>query len=203
MIPENHPKCAPGSLVLNARIRLSWYDVLTTTNDMKGRIRMGSKTLQERIDEKVIVDEYGCRVWQGATISNRYGWMTVTVGRNDARNLYAHRVAWALAHGVDPASLPRQFVIRHACALHGAPADNSLCVNPEHLMPGTQADNVVDRQERSVWTSQPKLSHDDVRAIRSSDEPQIVLAQRYGVSQRTISQCQNRRTYKYVSDVAA
>lgn len=69
---------------------------------------------------------------------------TFTVGRwgygvyqFEGRVQRAHRIAYALAKG----AVPEGLVVCHAC-------DVKLCVNPNHLWPGTQADNVRDYQEK-------------------------------------------------------
>lgn len=49
----------------------------------------------------------------------------------------AHRVSYE--HFIGP--IPAGAIIRHFC-------DNPLCINPTHLEPGTQADNMRDLQER-------------------------------------------------------
>jgi hypothetical protein len=54
----------------------------------------------------------------------------------------AHRVAWALAHPDDP--FPVAPLTRHTC-------DDPPCVNPDHLEPGTYADNLLDAIERGRW----------------------------------------------------
>lgn len=55
--------------------------------------------------------------------------------------LKASRVAYALAHG----GIPDGAIIRHSC-------DNPPCCNPEHLAPGSQADNTRDKVERGRQT---------------------------------------------------
>ena len=48
-----------------------------------------------------------------------------------------HRAVYAMVHG----AIPKGLVVRHTC-------DNTLCVNPKHLIIGTQLDNIRDRVER-------------------------------------------------------
>jgi hypothetical protein len=52
-------------------------------------------------------------------------------------NNWAHREAWKKVNG----PIPRGGVIMHTC-------DNPLCVNPEHLKLGSQADNMRDAQAK-------------------------------------------------------
>lgn len=63
-----------------------------------------------------------------------YGLSHVPVGRNSSVMVYAHRVAFEKAWGI---TLKAGQVVRHTC-------DNPPCVNPLHLMLGTQGDNMRD-----------------------------------------------------------
>jgi hypothetical protein len=70
----------------------------------------------------------GCWIWQGAKGSG-YG----TVGL-DHENYIATHLSWEIANGAAP---PPDLWVLHKC-------DIPLCVNPEHLFLGTNADNVHD-----------------------------------------------------------
>ncbi len=48
-----------------------------------------------------------------------------------------HRIVYELATGIDPVGR----VVRHTC-------DNPKCINPNHLLIGSEVDNVKDRVER-------------------------------------------------------
>lgn len=50
----------------------------------------------------------------------------------------AHRVAWELTHGQPP---PDHLAVLHRC-------DNPRCVNPAHLLLGTQQDNLADMRAK-------------------------------------------------------
>lgn len=74
-----------------------------------------------------------------------------------------HRIVYCEANGIhmdDIAGL----VVRHTC-------DNPRCINPEHLVIGTKADNNRDRAARGRSAkrvpSRQKLTPEDVRAIKS------------------------------------
>ncbi len=87
--------------------------------------------------------------------------------------------------------LSDDIVCRHTC-------DNPLCINLEHVVPGTPAENSNDMKVRGRCNtsfgegrSDAKLTNQDVLDIRSSVETQDVLAKRYGVTQPTISRIKN------------
>lgn len=81
--------------------------------------------------EKVIVGD-GCWGWKDKPFKNGYPYLQV--GRSGPKKK-ASRVSFFIKNKYLPE------VVRHTC-------DNTVCTNPEHLVPGTQRDNIGDRRER-------------------------------------------------------
>jgi hypothetical protein len=131
-----------------------------------------------------------CWVWTKSKIGNGYGKIgSVELYGIYHRDAYAHRVAWALENGRWPKD---GLVIMHTC-------DNPGCVNPGHLIEGSAIQNSKDRIRTGRWTGigrgNGKLTLEQVFEIRKSSETQIVLAERYGVSQPTISHVKANHVY--------
>lgn len=88
----------------------------------------------------------GCWTWIAGKNARGYGQFRVK-----GRTYLAHRVAFQSANGI----LPADQVVRHKC-------DNPECVNPEHLILGSQADNMRDMSERGrVRNQNSDRSHCD------------------------------------------
>lgn len=69
-----------------------------------------------------------CKLWQGAKTPKGYGVLTVS-----GKQIFAHRLAYRLFHGVIPAGM----LVCHKC-------DTPDCINPDHLFLGTAKDNTQD-----------------------------------------------------------
>lgn len=76
----------------------------------------------------------GCWEWLGERSIHGYGRFRL----HAKHSAPAHRVAYSLIHNV---TLSGGVVVRHTC-------DNRACVRPDHLLLGTQTDNVRDMIDR-------------------------------------------------------
>jgi hypothetical protein len=122
-----------------------------------------------------------CWVWLGAKNKNGYGSF-----RLSGQATTAHRAAYLLFCG----PLTDGQVVRHSC-------DNPPCVRPNHLLSGSQKENILDAVERGRHKAPPlhfKLTDSQVEAIRQSSLKTGKLAAKYGVSANHIWMIRTGRT---------
>lgn len=131
-----------------------------------------------------VTNENGCMEWQRCLNSDGYPRAAIRGNSNGK----VHREVYALHTQEDIAGK----VIRHTC-------DNPRCINPDHLISGTPADNVRDMDSRQR-RGHSKLTHDQVRAIRAIGDKltRKEIARMFGVDSRTISSIILRRHWKHV-----
>lgn len=102
----------------------------------------------------------------------------------------AHRTAYKIKNG----DIPEGKVIRHTC-------DNSKCINPAHLLIGTQEENINDAKERNRFKTadqhhNSKLTNENVLYIYASKDKSLKeLATEFNVTDQCISKIWNRKHY--------
>lgn len=122
--------------------------------------------------------------WTAARDSNGYGNIKI-----DGKARKANRVVWEITYG----DIPEGLGVLHTC-------DNRACVNPSHLYVGDQRQNTLDRLQRGRDGMSP-FDPTTVREVRhraQRGEYQKDIAADYGVTQSTISNIVNRRTWDHV-----
>ena len=132
--------------------------------------------------------ENGCWEWVGYFGSGGYGMMS-----RNGKNQRAHRISYEAYKG----PIPKGMVIRHTC-------DNPACINPDHLIVGSQKDNVADREARNrrvvngerVGTS--KLTEKDALDIRASGESLEALASRYGIDRSNVWLIRAGKSWRHI-----
>jgi hypothetical protein len=148
------------------------------------------RTAEERFFEFVHPEpNSGCWLWDGHLNANGYG----KFGYKGENGL-AHRASYDMF----VAPIPEGLHVLHRC-------DVPCCVNPEHLFPGTQDDNVKDMEQKKrshhpggVDHGRAKLTEDDVRNIRADARSQNQLARLYGVIKTNIRAIKRREIWKHV-----
>lgn len=139
----------------------------------------------------------GCLLWTGHVI-NGYGQVKIDGGRQAI-----HRLVFERSNG----KIPTGLVVRHVC-------DRPLCIRLEHLVVGTQADNVgdMDRRGRANRTGtrgekngRSLLRENEVVAIKTllgNGIPVRELAARFGVTAAAIYDIRRGKNWKHVHQEA-
>lgn len=135
-----------------------------------------------------------CWLW-GMSHHSGYGRFSFREGGVN-RQVYAHRYAWEIIRG----PIPARMIVRHRC-------DQGSCVNPDHLILGTQRDNVQDAIDRGrfkpsegEWNPFSKLTELQVVAIRkrrATGEKLRSIAEEFGVSESTIMDIARGLSWKH------
>ena len=161
--------------------------------------------MQDRITDEAIINSFMNRIvqksnaecwpWVGGIGSFNRGMM-----RAEGRQQHSYRISYRIFADVIEDGL----VIRHKC-------DNPNCVNPQHLIKGTQQDNVDDIYARNRNNHKPsigsnngraKLNEKDVRNIKYELKygamNQSEIAREYEVSPKLISMINAGALWKHV-----
>lgn len=142
---------------------------------------------------KMVVKKEECWEWIGSRTRQNRPKMVNHLGKNE----HASRVSYRIHKG----DFDSQLFVLHKC-------DNPVCTNPDHLFLGTQKDNIDDMYMKGrnasfsgERNSQSKLETCNILNIRKrykEGDSFKYLANWYGVTESTISDIVNRRTWKHV-----
>lgn len=160
---------APGDL---------WPDL--PREEQEAKIRALSERFWRQVERRDSIrypGSEGCWEWRGGTNGQGYGQLRRVAGRK----VYAHRLSYMLNVG----PIPEGAMIRHRC-------NNPLCVNPDHLQPGTDAENMADALKADPRAFRVKTSPAERREIgeryAAGGVTQRELAEEHGVSVARVNQ---------------
>ncbi len=156
----------------------------------------------ERLMSHVAKDKQtGCWNWTGCPAWGGYGQL-----KAGGKIYLAHRLMWIIHN---KRKVPKGKVVRHTCV------GNRKCVNPDHLIIGTQKQNIRDCIEQGRFAPpkrgedrpNSKLTNDSVVKIREMRHPSDgsrpvtfrVIAKQFGVSEAAIWFAVNKKQWKHVN----
>ncbi len=163
---------------------------------MKIYLSSVNSKVAQRFWEKVdIQGPNECWEWKASLTGAGYGQFWGQLGVNRKR-VDSHRFAYELVKG----PIPSGFLVRHSC-------DIKRCCNPQHLILGTQQDNMGDRVERGQtprgsdcsWSKLTENDIPEIRVLRDRGNTLRSIANRFSVSIASISLICSRKSWKYLS----
>ncbi len=128
-----------------------------------------------------------CWLWTASTDTNGYGQI-----RNNGRAITVHRFSYELHKG----KIPNGNWYGTMCVMHTC--DIPSCVNPNHLILGTQQDNIKDRDNKGRMSC--KINKKIADKIRKLYKPykvsQYKLAKKFGIARGTVEDIIHNRIWR-------
>lgn len=134
-----------------------------------------------------VVKTNKCWLWVAGTDTNGYGQFSIK-----SKAVLVHRFSYELHKG----KIPYHDSYHGICVLHTCDTPN--CVNPDHLILGTQIENIKDRDLKMRMNR--KIDKKIANTIRSLHIPRKVsqasLAKKFGISRSTVEDIIHNRIWK-------
>lgn len=122
-----------------------------------------------------------CKLYDGHIGNAGYG---LDYNPETQKTVLAHRYAFYKAYGYYPK------IVMHKC-------NNKACINPDHLLAGTQSENVKQSYRDGLQINpNRKLSEESVKQIYNDPRSSRAIAKDFGVSQPIISKIKRGASYK-------
>lgn len=148
-------------------------------------------TFWDRVETHLVHDG-DCLLFVGSRDECGYGRIN-----KDGKLIRLHRAVWERDHG----PIPESHVVMHKC-------DRPNCLNPEHLILGTQRDNIADmdnkgRRKSAIGSKNysAKLKEADIPIIRDMLERGDTckfIGQIFGVTEMMIRHIKKGRAWRHV-----
>ncbi len=142
--------------------------------------------------------EKPCVEWKGCTTRSGHG---IRYYAPTDKSEMVHRVAYAEANCLTMDDI-KGVIIRHKC-------DNPGCIEPTHLLAGTQADNMRDMMERhrnhninGEANPYAKLTADHVREIKrrlAEGHSQVEIAAHFNIKKAAVNHIKSGRNWSWLS----
>lgn len=154
----------------------------------RGTTDYAPPTPEERFWSRVEKTD-NCWYWTGRRNDSGYG--VIAINKKQVR---AHRFSYFLHYGEWP--MPEG---RHIC-------DTPACVRPDHIVPGTHAQNMRDMQKRrrhahGERNASSRLKEEEVRAIKqllAQGVKQSVIAQKFRIAPPHVSKINTGQVWAHV-----
>lgn len=122
-----------------------------------------------------------CLIWMLSRNPDGYGWFS-----HNGRMKRAHRISWRTHCG----AIPDGYVLTHSCHVR-------CCINPEHLVPDTQSNNMTAASKQGELGRNPEVVKEIVNRYFDGETP-IELASEYECARRTVWKYIRQERYSYL-----
>ncbi len=144
------------------------------------------------------VPEIGnCWIWKGIKKDSGYGMFYAPFLGTKNKQGTTHRASWVIEFG----NIPKGQGVLHKC-------DNPACVRPSHLFLGDNLANMTDMHSKGRGSFKKghippcaKLTKENVIEIRrrvAMGEPQLSIAQSFGIARNNVSTIKHRKSWRHV-----